>query len=466
MIEHERIEQLYGADASTEEQLSALQNGAVPIEVVGLGKMGLPLAAVYAERTGNVTGVDTDESVVETVNAGQSHVTGEPHLSELLSELVSDGSLHATTDAEAAAADAQIHVVIVPTLISEETAQPQPDLSMIETAMRTIGSGLEAGDLVIAESTLPPRSCIDGLLPILERESGLTRGEFGLAFCPERTASGQAIEDIRGAYPKIVGGIGEESTRAAALIYGEINANEIITVSDTTTAEAVKVFEGVYRDVNIGLANELAQMTADLGIDVTEAIEAANTQPFCEIHDPGAGVGGHCIPYYPHFLMGPFDIETPVMRSARTTNEAMPRYTAQHALDGLSAEGIAPTDAHVLVLGQTYRPGVDEIRATPALPIVEKLADAGARVDVCDPVCTHNEPFENTGASIVSLDSIGTAYDAVVLVTPQPAFEEIDIPALKRAAADRQLVLVDGRQELEQLRDHEGIHYRGIAINV
>lgn len=454
---------LYDSNAPTDEQRAALKSGAVPVSVTGLGKMGLPLAAVYAEATGNVTGVDVDRSVVTQITDGECHITGEPGLSELVSELVAAGKLTATTDGTAAAHNARVHVVIVPTLIDEDD---QPDLSVMEAAVRTIATGLDVGDIVIAESTLPPRSCVDQLLPVLEGESGLSLGEFGMAFCPERTASGRALEDIRGAYPKIVGGLDKESTRVAELIYGEINDNEIIPVSDATTAEAVKVFEGIYRDVNIGLANELAQLTDELGIDVTETIDAANTQPFCEIHQPGAGVGGHCIPYYPRFVMGTVEQETPVMQHAREVNEAMPPYTANHALDGLRAEGVDPADASILVLGLTYRPGVDEIRATPALPIIEELDGANASVTAVDPVNSHTEPFEVAGATIVSMEELGEAYDAAVLVTPQPAFEDLDVPALGPTETNQRLVLVDGRQELKGLRDHDSIHYRGIGINV
>lgn len=481
---------LYGSGASTDEQREALTNGDVPVAVYGLGKMGLPLAAVYANATGNVVGADVDPDVVEGINAGRNHIAGEPGLDDLVSELVARESFRAVPEPSEAAAEARIHVAIVPTLIDEDGA---PDLSIMESVVRDIGGELKKGDMVIAESTLPPRSCVDRLLPILEEESGLELGEFGLAFCPERTSSGRALEDIRGAYPKIVGGADDESSRVAELIYEQITTNDIISVSDATTAEAVKVFEGVYRDVNIGLANELAKHTAEFDIDITEAIEAANTQPFCEIHAPGAGVGGHCIPYYPQFIMKEFETETPVMQAARTTNDEMPTYTADHVLDGLRAEGVDPTDASVLVLGMTYRPGVDEIRATPALPIVKRLVEEGVGVDTVDPVNTHTEPFEDAGATLVNLgsrtndgtdgdtneeidgdgtgdvasdvsDRIAESYDAVVLVTPQEAFEDLDITSL--APQDRRLVVVDGRQSLTELRGHDAVHYRGVGINV
>ncbi|MCH7659228.1 MAG: nucleotide sugar dehydrogenase [Euryarchaeota archaeon] len=451
---------LYGSEASADEQRTALRNGEVPVAVYGLGKMGLPLASVYADVTGNVTGMDVDPAVVESVSAGENHIVGEPGLSDLVSEVTSSGALSATTNGQTAANEARVHVVIVPTLVDENS---KPDLSVVESVMEEIASGLEAGDQVILESTVPPRTCRDVVAPLLAEESGLSRDEFGVAFCPERTASGRALEDIRGAYPKIVGGIDRESTRVAELIYGEINSQEIIPVTDATTAEAVKVFEGVYRDVNIALANELTKHGEELEISVLEAIEAANTQPFCDLHIPGAGVGGHCIPYYPHFLIQRFESDSRLMELSREINDTMPTYTAELALSGLAKHGKESEGSDVLVLGLTYRAGVDELRATPAVGVIERLASAGANVTAVDPVTDTHEPFENAGAVVEALDSAcKQRYDAVVLVTAQTEFEGVDIPSL---AAGDPLVVVDGRQALTELQNTNGIYYRGIGIN-
>jgi len=265
------------------ERRAAFENGEVPVAVYGLGKMGLPLAAVYAEVTGNVTGVDIDKSVVDRIRRGECPVEREPGLSELIAELVEDGSLNASADSVAAAADAAVHVVIVPTLVDEDN---QPDLSAVRAAVTDIAQGLDPDDLVIVESTLPPGTTETVLGPLIESESGLNSDEFGLAFCPERTSSGRALRDIRGTHPKIVGGATEESTRAAVDIYEALVDNDVIPVSDATTAEMVKVFEGLYRDVNIALANELARFADELDRDVREAIAAANTQPYCDLHTP------------------------------------------------------------------------------------------------------------------------------------------------------------------------------------
>ena len=451
---------LYGSDASPDDQRDALTSGRVPVAVYGLGKMGLPLAAVYADVTGNVVGADVDPDVVASVNEGRSHIAAEPGLDDLVADSVAAGELEAVEDPREAAERAAVHVVIVPTLVTDED---EPDLSVVEAVARDVATGLSPGDVVLFESTLPPRTCRDELLPLLERESGLELGEFGLAFCPERTKSGQALADIRGTHPKIVGGADDESTRVAELVYGEINDNRVIPVADATTAESVKVFEGIYRDVNIALANELGRHADALDIDVLDAIDAANTIPVCDIHTPGAGVGGHCIPYYPHFLMQRFDVDTPLIGTAREVNESMPIYTAERALEGLDEVGVDADDATVLVLGLTYRPEVAEIRATPSLPIVDHLDDAGATVLAHDPVLDDFEAFEAAGAEVVDADDVAdVSVDAVVLVTMQPSFRSLDVPSL--GTGDQPLVVADGRQALTSLRDDEAVRYKGVGL--
>lgn len=428
---------LYGSQRSVDEQREALVTGEVPVAVYGLGKMGLPLAAVYAETTRNVIGFDIAQDVVDSVNAGTSHVAREPGLDELVGETVAADAFRATTDPKDAATEAAIHVVIVPTLITD---QHEPDLSALEAAVETIGAGLDEGDLVIIECTVPPGTCDDLVVPLLEETSGLELGEFGVAFCPERTSSGRALEDIRGAYPKIVGGVDEESNRVAELIYGEINSNGVIPVSDARTAEAVKLFEGLYRDVNIALANELGRVQGELGIDVTEAIDAANTQPFCDIHTPGAGVGGHCIPYYPYFVMGVVDERMPMLETSRQVNDSMPGFTAETAVDMLAETGRTAEDSTFLVLGLTYRPAIAETRATPAKGVVDTLRSHGSRVLAVDPVLDDTSEFD---AERVDLDEIyDHDVDAVILVTAHEEFDAIEWDRFE------DIVVVDGRGAL------------------
>ena len=406
--------------ASTAALREAFTSGDLPVAVYGLGKMGLPLAAVYADVTGNVTGVDVDPDVVAAVEAGECPVEREPGLPELVTETVGRGALAATTDGRAAARDARIHVVIVPTLIDEAH---RPDVSVVESVAADVATGLDPGDFVVVESTVPPGTTRGTVRPLLAEESGLDPDAFGLAFCPERTSSGRALADVRGTHPKIVGGVDAESTRVAECLYGELTSNDVIAVADATTAEAVKVFEGLYRDVNIALANELARFTDELGIDVREAIAAANTQPYSDIHDPGPGVGGHCIPYYPYFVLNWLSTDGPLLRTAREVNDAMPTFVSDAVEEGLALDGVGIADATVLVLGLTYRAGVRETRASPALGVCTTLSERGADVLAADPLVDASG-FDATG---VHLDAIaGTDPDAVVLVTAHEEFLDLD----------------------------------------
>lgn len=436
-------------DNESSRQRDALTSRKVPVAVYGLGKMGLPLAAVYADVTGNVTGVDIDETVVETVRNGNCHVEREPGLEELVAKTVRAGKLDATVEAEEAAAAASIHVIIVPTLVDSNN---EPDLSTISSVASNIAAGLDPGDIVFVESTVPPRTCHDVLEPQLIEESGIEADEFGVAFCPERTSSGRAIEDIRGAYPKVVGGTNEEATRVAKLVYKAINDSGVIPVTDATTAESVKVFEGVYRDVNIALANELAKLADELEINVLEAIEVANTLPMCDIHVPGAGVGGHCIPYYPYFLIERFEGATPLMETAREVNDSMPGFTTEKLIEGLTRTDTALSDATVVVLGLTYRAGVAEIQHAPSQPIVDRLVTQGADVFVVDPVIDDFSAFDGvTPIDVSEIYSVDA--DAVVLVTAHQEFEAIEWDRF-----DDRLVIVDGRQALD-LDDSEHFVY-------
>jgi UDP-N-acetyl-D-mannosaminuronic acid dehydrogenase len=433
-----RAESVAPYGGAGERMQEAFRSGDLPVGVYGLGKMGLPLAAAYAEVCGNVIGADTNEAVLTGVNRGECHIEGEPGLDALVERLVDEDALR-VTDNRAAAAAASVHVAIVPTRLADDDS---PDISILESVVADIATGLSDGDLVIIECTVPPKTCREVVAPLLEVESDLAAGEFGVAFCPERTSSGRALEDIRGAYPKVVGGVDAPSTAAARTIYEQLNAKGVLTVADATTAEAVKLFEGVYRDVNIALANELARFTDDLAINVREAIETANTQPFCDIHDPGAGVGGHCIPYYPYFLAHDRSEGAPLLRTARDVNDSMPAFTVRKLREEFDAEGRSLAGATVLVLGVAYRPGVAETAATPARPIIDGLGAAGADVLCADPLI---DDFADFAAAPVDVDAItDRAVDGVVLVTPHEAFERIDWTAFPSP-----LVVVDGRGALD-----------------
>ncbi|NYZ76220.1 nucleotide sugar dehydrogenase, partial [Candidatus Micrarchaeota archaeon] len=280
------------------EIVKALRRGDITFSVYGIGKMGLPLAAILADKGARVIGVGRSRETIGKLNKGISDID-EPGLGELVRKNVKAGRFSATNDAVGASRQSDVKIILVPTLLDEEN---NPDLEAVKSVSKSIAAGLQKGDLVILESTAPPGTTENVIKPILEK-SGLKAGrDFGLAHCPERTSSGRAIIDILGAYPKIVGGIDKKSAEACEAIYPVVNKKGVIIVKNLKTAEAVKVVEGVYRDVNIALANQLAVIFDELGVDSYEAFLTANTQPYSNMHMPGTGVGGHCIPVYPYFI--------------------------------------------------------------------------------------------------------------------------------------------------------------------
>lgn len=434
----------------------ALKNGDITIAVYGLGKMGLPLATVFAEKGARVIGVDVNEKVVETVNKGINPIKGEDGLDELLSKNVRSKRLAATLDLVQAAKDADVMIIIVPTYLNDDYT---PNLEHVKSVCRSISKGIEKGDLVILESTAPPGTTDAVIRSILEK-SGLKAGrDFGLAHCPERTYSGRAIKDIMGDLnPRIVGGIDSKSTQAVAALYSAINKRGVICVTDAKTAEAVKVFEGIYRDVNMALANELALVCDELGIDAISVFDAANTDRFCHILKPGSGVGGHCIPVYPYFILKNVNRRCELITAARKLNDSMPNYMVELVSSGLGEIKKEIGDSTVLILGLSFRGGVKETRKSPAIPIIQELKKLKAKVYCYDPLFTKEE-IEGFG---VEYKSDFKGLDCIVIVTNHQEFKGYDWNKIGKEIRNK--VIVDGRQIVDPVRVRRmGYVYRGIG---
>jgi UDP-N-acetyl-D-mannosaminuronic acid dehydrogenase len=435
-----------------EEVKKRVSEGNVTLAVYGLGKIGLPLAAVFADRGARVIGVDVNEKIVELVNSGVNHISEEPGLSELVKRNFEAGRLKAMADGARAAELADVILIAVPTLAESE----KPKLDAVEDVAEEISKGIKKGDIVITECTMPP-SGTESLIPLLEK-SGLKLGEFGLAHAPERVSTGTAIDDMTKKYPKIVGASDPNTLEAAIGLYEVINAKGVIPVSSIKAAEAVKVFEGVYRDVNIALANELALWCEEQGLDVYEIIKAANTQPYCHIHLPGAGVGGHCIPVYPWFIIGSSRRNMRLLRTAREINEEMPKHVVELLVRAMNENGIPMKGSKVLVLGLTYRGGVKEFYNSPALKIIEELKKWGSVVYAYDPLC-NEEDARIFGASWKS-DFEGV--DAIVVATDHRDFEQINLKEVAEKVRHR--IIVDGRRvfDKEEALRH-GFVYLGVG---
>ena len=351
--------------------------------IVGLGKIGVPLAARVASLGHSVVGCDIDPAVVESVNRGECPIAGEDGLDEMLRACVAEGRLTATTDTAAGVRASEAVAVIVPAFL---TTDRQADLSAVDAAARAIAGGLTEGTLVVFETTLPVGTTRGRLGPILSAGSGLEVGKgVLLAFSPERISSGSALADLE-SYPKVVGADDERSVEAAARFYGTAVGVRVRPVASTATAELVKLMELTYRDVNIALANEFALCAERAGVDVTDAIDASNSQPYAHVHAPGIGVGGHCVPVNPWFLikgLGP----APLAELARRINDGMPSQAVrllERSLGGVAGRTI-------LVLGLAYRANVKESYHSTAILLAKALSAAGARVLVNDPLFSHEE---------------------------------------------------------------------------
>lgn len=435
------------------------QLDSLTVAVFGLGKMGLPLATVMAESGATVHGVDIDETVVSAINDGRSPIENEPGVEERV-ERYAGTRLDATTDGVEAVSMADITIVVVPTVLDDEQI---PELGPVMTVADTISEGVSKGDLILLESTVPPGTTENAFAETVtpHDESLLPGRDFGVAHCPERTYAGQVIKDITESYPKIVGGIDEESTLAAAGIYEQFNQPGVYAVSSATAAEAVKVFEGVYRDVNIALANELAMACEDWGISSSEVFEAANSQPFCHLHEPGIGVGGHCIPVYPYFVMDRTD-QTPLLREARAINDSMPDHAISILEEGLEGSSKRLSNSTVLVLGVTYRAGVPETRYAPALKLIQGLQTRGVSVFVHDPLLSVDY-LKTTGATPVETLSNTPPVDAVVLTTGHEQYHSLDLDTIPSNIDNP--VVVDGRDFFDESQVN-GWWYRCIGEGI
>jgi len=361
------------------------------VAVIGLGKAGLPLAAVIADSGIEVIGVDLDEEKCGMINSGKNPIPEETGLDELIRKH-GGRKLKATPDYEGAA-DCDAYIVIVPLLLDD---LKNPDFRILESAFRGVGRILKKGDIVVLETTVPPGTTETLVREWLEEGSGLKLGEFYLAYSPERIMTGYSISRLR-EFPKVIGGVDEESGRRAYKLYSKFIPN-LHLVSNARTAEFIKVIEGCYRDVNIALANELFKIAEELGVDFYEAREKANHE-YCHIHLPSTGVGGHCIPVYPWFLIREMERREKydharLLRVSRELNDEMINYWAERVVLECMKVNKPLSEVKICIKGITFRKGVKEIYHSRNLALAKLLAEKGLDVGVYDEMFTPEEVKE------------------------------------------------------------------------
>jgi len=349
--------------------------------VIGLGYIGLPTASTFAMNDVEVLGVDISPTIIETLNRGEIHIH-EPGLPEIFANAVKSGKFKAALKPE----EADAFIIAVPTPFKEnETGSYNgatyklADMRAVTAAAEAIVPYLRKGNVVVLESTSPPRTTFDLVAPILEKSKLKAGTDFHLCYSPERVLPGQILRELI-ENSRVIGGVTPESAKAGADLYSIFVKGQIIQ-TDATTAEMVKVMENTYRDVNIAIANEFSRLADKFGVDVWEAISIANLHPRVKILSPGPGVGGHCISVDPWFLVEAAPDLTPLIYHSRQVNDSQPHFVVdvvKRTLGSLNGKKIA-------ALGLAYKPDVDDLRESPAVEVVHLLEKEGAQVLACEP---------------------------------------------------------------------------------
>jgi len=427
------------------------------LAVIGLGHVGLPTATVFANAGFQVTGIDLKKEIIESISSGKINVR-EPGLGELIRKVVGQNRLKATTNIQQAVRDAHIVIICVQTPI---TQYKKPSLTYLRKACETVAKGLLKGKLVVIQSTVPPGTTKNFVAKILEERSRLKCGkEFWLTNCPERIAPGRAIQElVEGA--RIVGGYNSESTEIAVELFKAVVKGEILT-TDCTSAELAKLAENAFRDTNIAFANELAMICEQIGPDAMEVIKLANTHPRVNIHKPGCGVGGPCIPKDPYLLLYPVKekgFKSRVIEPSRKLNDYMPRHTVELVVKALKKLGKDVSESKVAVLGVAFKGEVNQTRNSPAERIVRELMDLGAEVVVYDPYS--EESFGAKRAEDVNGAVRGA--DCIVIATDHKMFGELELEKIK-ALMNENPILIDGRRVVHPIEaQKQGFMYLGIG---
>lgn len=420
------------------------------VSVIGLGYVGLPLAILADQKSYQVTGIDTDPRKIELLNKKES-----PFYDEKISDDLKTSRIVISSSFEDIK-HSSIIIICVPTPVNEDY---MPNLEPVKDACKSIAPYLSKGQLIILESTVNPGVSEDIVLPTLEEFSGLKCGEdFSLAHCPERINPGDkkwTVENI----PRVVGAIDKIGLNRAAAFYRSIVSGEIKEMRTIKEAEAVKVVENSFRDINIAFVNELAMSFSELGIDVVNVIKGASTKPFAFMpHYPGCGVGGHCIPVDPYYLIEyakKHGFQHDFLSMARKVNNKMPKYAADKVSEGLNSKRIAINGTKVALLGLSYKPDVADDRESPSYKIIKHLKKYGAEVASFD-------PFIPTKSTASSLEDALKGAKAVLIATSHKLFKELTPDYLRSHGME---VVVDGRNCLDKESfDQSEILYMGIGV--
>jgi nucleotide sugar dehydrogenase len=417
------------------EIVGKIKSGEFKIAVFGLGHVGSPMASVWLRAGAHVIGIDKSATVLERARKGESHLP-EPGVNDAFASGLVNKRFQVYYDPTKASQHSYFKMICVPVLSTANDGSP--DLTAVKDVSSAIGKGLKEGDVVALNPSVPPGTTEDVVLPVIEAESGFqVEKDFYLIYNPERIYEGRAIQDIEERYPAIISGAGPKSLEIAKTIYPLISKKGVFAVSSIRAAETEKLLEGVYRDVNIALANELAKFCEKIGVNFWEVRQAANSQPFCHLHSPGVGVGGACIPVYPQFILHTADrlnVNCEITRIARSLNKAMPAYSVQEAIrlfENSRKRGKRNVKDRIVVvtlLGLSFRGGVSDTRLSPTYDVISEFQKRGVKeIRIHDPLVRSDPELLKRQNVILSsnLDAAVSGADLVMIVADHHEYHSL-----------------------------------------
>jgi len=385
------------------------------LTIIGMGYIGLPTATMFASAGYKVKGFDVNKRVIYTLKSGKIHIV-EPDLQGLFKSVLDSGNLIPTDTLE----ESDVFIICVPTPFKEDHEEKLADLSYVESASIEVGKVLKRGDLVILESTVPPRTTDDIMGKALEEESGLKINEdFLVAHCPERVLPGKILHELRN-NDRIIGVSNKKAGELTKELYSSIVTGGNIYLTDTITAEMCKLVENTFRDINIAFANELSIICDKLDIDVWELVQLANKHPRVNILSPGAGVGGHCLAVDPWFIVEKFPKTARLIRTARETNDYKPKWIVKKVVDDIQKK-FSDKKITIGILGLAYKPNIDDLRESPALEIAKELKELGYNVIASEP---NSEQSEINSIANLKLDELIDQSDYLVYTVPHNQFKD------------------------------------------
>jgi len=437
----------------------ALKSQTLRVCVVGIGRIGLPTALLFAKSGLDTIGVDINESLVQNINSGIYPLKDELGIEEIFNDVIINKKFSTTTKIEDAVPNSDLILLSLPTPMDENNI---PDYSALRSVATKLSKILSPNSLVIVESTIEPGFIEDEMVSTILKSGRLKIGEnFFIGVCPENANPGEILHDFTN-LPRLVGGINNHVTKLIKMIYGFVFSVELVEMPDCKTANAVKLTTNVFRDVNIAFVSELSLMFEKLGIDTMKVLEAAKKKYNFQIHYPGAGVGGPCLPINSYQLLNSakrVGVKLSMIESGRKINEKMPDHVVKLTSDAFKESNKSLQNSNILILGVSYKPNVKDIQLSPAEKIIKKLQNLGTNVYVYDPYF----PSENVFGIKVeeNLDCILLKMDAVIIVTAHDDFKKIKISSFTKMKSP---ILIDTRGIIDPSSAKlEKIIFRGLG---